>query len=79
MTNLLLEFMRSLANFEPAFAWSYFLARDVPASGETLRWPYLDRWRAAHLGLSEATKKVEPNLAAGAFLELLDTAMCSFR
>jgi len=35
-------------------------------------WPDLDRWRAAHLELPEATEKVEPNLAAGGFLELLD-------
>jgi hypothetical protein len=32
----------------------------------------LDHWRAAHLGLPEAPEKVESNLAAGAFLELLD-------
>lgn len=31
-------------------------------------WPYLDRWRAAHLGLLEAIEKVEPNLAAGELL-----------
>lgn len=33
---------------------------------------WLDGWRAAHLGLPNATEQVEPNLAAGAFLELLD-------
>jgi hypothetical protein len=35
-------------------------------------WPDLDRWRASHLELPEATERVEPNLAAGRFLELLD-------
>jgi hypothetical protein len=35
------------------------------------RWPGLDRWQAAHLEYSNATKQVEPNLAAGGFLELL--------
>jgi hypothetical protein len=35
-------------------------------------WPDLDRWQAAHLELPEATEKVEANLAAGGFLELLD-------
>jgi hypothetical protein len=66
--------MRGQADFEPAYASSYFLARDIPPP-ECLRqrvWPDLDRWRAAHLELPEATEKVEPNLAAGGFLELLD-------
>jgi centromere DNA-binding complex CBF3 subunit-like protein len=66
--------MRGQADFEPAFSSSYFLARDVqpPKSLRRPVWPYLDRWRAAHLGLPEATEKVKSNLAAGAFLELLD-------
>ena len=74
LTNLPFEFMRGQADFEPAFSSSYFLARDVqpPESLRRLVWPYLDRWRAAHLELPEATERVESNLAAGAFLELLD-------
>jgi centromere DNA-binding complex CBF3 subunit-like protein len=55
-------------------SWGAKLARDVqpPESLRRLVWLYLDRWRAAHLGFPEAAEKVEPNLAAGAFLELLD-------
>jgi Transcriptional activator of glycolytic enzymes/Centromere DNA-binding protein complex CBF3 subunit, domain 2 len=74
LTGLPFEFMRGQADFEPAYASSYFLARDVqpPECLRRLVWPDLDRWRAAHLELPEATEKVEPNLAGGAFLELLD-------
>jgi hypothetical protein len=35
-------------------------------------WPQLERWRQAHLDLPGNTEVVEPNLAAGGFLELLD-------
>ena len=74
LTTLPFEFMRGQADFEPAYASSYFLARDIqpPECIRRLVWPDLDRWRAAHLELPEATEKVEPNLAAGGFLELLD-------
>jgi Centromere DNA-binding protein complex CBF3 subunit, domain 2 len=72
LTGLPFESMRSQADFEPAS--SCFLARDVqpPECLRRLVWPDLDRWRAAHLELPEATEQVEPNLAGGAFLELLD-------
>jgi hypothetical protein len=68
------EFMRGHADFEPAYASSHFLARDIqpPERLRRLVWLDLNRWRAAHLELPEATEKVEPNLAAGGFLELLD-------
>jgi len=74
LTSLPFEFMRGQADFEPGYASSYFVARDIqpPESLRRLVWPDLDRWRAAHLQLPEATEKVEPNLAAGGFLELLD-------
>ena len=74
LTTLPFEFMRGQADFEPAYASSYFLARDIqpPERLRRLVWPDLDRWRAAHLELPEATEKVEPNLAAGGFLELLN-------
>ena len=62
LTNLPFEFMRGQADFEPTFSSNY------AASGESST----DRWRAAHLELPEATERVESNLAAGAFLELLD-------
>jgi Centromere DNA-binding protein complex CBF3 subunit, domain 2 len=74
LTTLPFEFMRGQADFEPAYASSYFLARDIqpPDCLRRLVWPDLDRWRAAHLELPEATERVEPNLAARGFLELLD-------
>ena len=74
LTTLPFEFMHSQADFELAYASSYFLARDIqpPERLRRLVWPDLDRWRAAHLQLPEATEEVEPNLAAGGFLELLD-------
>ena len=39
-------------------------------------WPDLDRWQAAHLERPDTTEKVQPNLAAGGFLELL-RRLCS--
>ncbi|KAN0086483.1 hypothetical protein V8E54_000171 [Elaphomyces granulatus] len=64
LTNLPFEFMRGRADFEPAFPSSYdtsdFLARDVQPP---------ESFRRMHI---LGTEKVEPNLAAGAFLELLD-------
>ena len=73
LTSLPFEFMRGQADFEPSYASSYFVARDIlpPERLRRLVWPDLDRWRAAHLQLPKATE-VEPNLAAGGFLELLD-------
>lgn len=74
LTSLPFEFMRGQADFEPAYASSYNIARDIrpPERLRRMVWPDLDRWRASHLELPEATERVEPNLAAGRFLELLD-------
>jgi len=74
LTTLPFEFMRGQADFEPAYASSYFLARDIQPVERLQRlvWPNLDRWQAAHLELPKATEKVEPNLATSGFLELLD-------
>jgi hypothetical protein len=75
LTSLPREFMRGVADFDPDYPSSYFLPRatvEPPASLLRRVWPELDRWREAHLELPGATEKVEPNLAAGAFLELLD-------
>ena len=51
-----------MANFEPDFASS--LPRRV--------WPELDRELDAYLERPGTTEKVKQNLAAGAFLKLLD-------
>jgi hypothetical protein len=75
LTTIPREFIRGVADFEPDYASSYFLPRATiqpPASLLRRVWPDLDRWREAHLDFPGATEKVEPNLAAGAFLELLD-------
>jgi hypothetical protein len=74
LTTLPFEFMRGQADFELAYASNYFLAQDIQPPERLRRrvWPDLDRWRAAHLELPEVIEKVEPNLAAGGFLELLD-------
>lgn len=37
----------------------------------------MDRWRAAHQSVDNAPEKIEPNLAAGGFLELLER-LCAF-
>jgi hypothetical protein len=67
--------MRGVADFEPDYASSYFLPRASVQPPDSLRqrvWPQLDYWRQAHLGLPGATGIVEPNIAAGGFLELLN-------
>jgi Centromere DNA-binding protein complex CBF3 subunit, domain 2 len=64
-----------VADFEPDYPLNYFIPRETVKPARSLRqrvWPQLDRWRQAHLGLPGATEAVEPNLAAGGFLELLD-------
>ena len=66
--------MRGMADFEPDFAYSYFLPREtVEPTAALLQmiWPQFDCWLAVHLELPTATQKVAPNLAAGGFLELL--------
>lgn len=69
--------MWGAADFEPDDASSYFLARESVAPPSSLRqmvWPDLDRWRRAHLvsRVEGEGGAVEPNMVAGAFLELLD-------
>jgi hypothetical protein len=67
-------FMRGIADFDPEYASSYFLPRETVALLALLLsrvWPDLDRWQAAYLGRADTTEQVEPNLAAGGFLELL--------
>jgi hypothetical protein len=64
-----------VADFEPDYRLNYFIPRETVKPARSLRqrvWPQLDRWRQAYLGLPGATEAVEPNLAAGGFLELLD-------
>jgi hypothetical protein len=66
--------MRGITNFDPKWLTSYFLPREAVAPPATLLcqvWLDLDRWQAAHLERADATEQVEPNLAAGGFLELL--------
>ena len=75
LTDLPRQFMRGVADFEPDYASNYFVPRETIKPPPSLRrqvWPQLDRWREAHLDLPGATEVVEPNLAAGGFLELLD-------
>ncbi len=75
LTILPCQFMRGMADFEPDFASSPFLPREtaLPPSSLLQRvWPELDRWLDAYLERSGTTEKVEQNLAAGVFLELLD-------
>lgn len=71
LTSLPFEFMRSSADFDPDWSGSYFLARDTikpPLALLRRIWPDLDGWKEAH---DTASLAVEPNKAAGAFLELL--------
>jgi hypothetical protein len=67
--------MRGMADFDPDYASSYLVSRETVEPPLSLRrrvWPQLDGWRDAHLGLPSTTEVVEPNLAAGGFLELLN-------
>ncbi len=75
LTTLLRQFMRGAADFSPDYESSYFLPREeVKPSSKLLRqvWPQLDKWRNAHLGLENNSPSVEPNIAAGGFLTLLE-------
>lgn len=78
LTSLPFEFMRAVADFDPEWSGTYFVPRATvrpPASLLAQVWPELDKWKAAHddPGSKEAVKLgVEPNMAAGAFLELLE-------
>jgi hypothetical protein len=74
LTTLPRAFMRGIADFDPEWASSYFLPRETIQPPPLLLgrvWPDLDRWQAAHLERPDATEQVEPNQAAGGFLELL--------
>ncbi len=67
--------MRGMADFEPDFVSSYFFPRETvfpPSSLLRRVWPELDCWLAAYLERPGTTEKAERNLAAKAFLELLD-------
>lgn len=73
LTTFLRAIMRGIADFDPQWASSYFLPRDTvhqPSLSQRV-WPGLDRWQAAHLERLDVTEQVQPNLAAGGFLELL--------
>ena len=75
LTTLPQEFIRGIADFEPDYPGTYFLPRETVVPPMALQrhvWPALDGWLAAHLERPEATEKVDPNRAAGAFLELLE-------
>jgi hypothetical protein len=74
LTTLPRAFMRGIADFDPEWISSYFLPRETiqpPVALLSQVWPDLDRWQAAHQGRPDAVDLVEPNLAAGGFLELL--------
>jgi hypothetical protein len=74
LTTLPRAFMRGIADFDPKWSSSYFLPRETVCPPPLLLrrvWPDLDHWLAAHLERSDATERVQPNLAAGGFLELL--------
>ena len=78
LTSLPFEFMRAVADFDPAWSGSYYVPRStvrVPPSLLTQIWPELDFWIAAHKDPrsleAQEVGGVEPNMAAGAFLQLL--------
>jgi hypothetical protein len=73
--------MRGIADFDPDWSSSYYLPRETVCPPPALLsrvWPDLDRWQAAHLERADATERVEPNLAAGGFLELLQRLRAVF-
>lgn len=64
-----------MADFEPDFVSSYFLCREIVLSLFSLFckvWLEFDCWLNAYLKRPGTTKKIEQNLAAKAFLKLLD-------
>lgn len=66
--------MRGVADFSPDYESSYYCPREEVKPPEALRrlvWPLLDRWKRAHLGPGRELT-VEPDMAAGGFLSLLD-------
>lgn len=75
LTTLPRQFMRGVADFDPDYASAYFIPRETVSPPQSLRrrvWPELDRWLDAHLGRPGATETVDPNIAAGGHLQLLD-------
>ena len=75
LTSLPFEFMRAVADFDPEWSGSYFIPRATvrpPVALLVQVWPQLDKWKEAHSGASSSDLGVEQNLAAGAFLELLE-------
>lgn len=75
LTTLPRQFMRGMADFEPDFASAHFLPRETvlpPPRLLRMVWPKLDHWLDAYFERPGATEQVEQNLAAGAFLELLE-------
>jgi len=74
LTTLPRAFMRGVADFSLDYESSYHCPREEVKPPKTLRclvWPALDRWKRAHLRGSEEVI-VEPDIAAGGFLSLLD-------
>ncbi|EED11539.1 hypothetical protein TSTA_008350 [Talaromyces stipitatus ATCC 10500] len=74
LTTLPRSFMRGIADFDPDWSSNYYLPRAAVCPPPALLnrvWPDLDTWQAAHLERIDATERVEPNVAAGGFLELL--------
>ncbi|KJZ69940.1 hypothetical protein HIM_10663 [Hirsutella minnesotensis 3608] len=74
LTSLPFEFMRAVADFDPEWCGSYFVPRATVRPPVVLLvqvWPQLDKWKEAHSSpLSDFG--VEQNMAAGAFLELME-------
>ncbi|XP_044715179.1 centromere DNA-binding protein complex CBF3 subunit [Hirsutella rhossiliensis] len=74
LTSLPFEFMRAVADFDPEWSGSYFVPRATVRPPVVLLvqvWPQLDKWKEAHSS-PFSDLGVEQNMAAGAFLELLE-------
>ncbi|KAK4248923.1 hypothetical protein C7999DRAFT_39914 [Corynascus novoguineensis] len=72
LTSLPFEFMRSIADFDPDWSESYFPPPDTIKPLFALRtrvWPSLNEWKYIH---DTGASSGEANMAAGAFLVLLD-------
>ena len=75
LTSLPFKFIRAVADFDPEWSGSYFIPRATVRPPIVLLgqvWPELDKWKEAHNGGSCSDLGVEQNMAAGAFLELLE-------
>jgi hypothetical protein len=74
LTSLPFEFMRAVADFDPEWSGSYIVPRATVRPPVVLLvqvWPQLDKWKEAHSS-PFSDLGVEQNMAAGAFLELLE-------